>query len=79
VQERALVAKCDQVEGDLYEYWKQRSRLQWQEMGDRNIHFFHTIATQRRRRKHIVAVHCENGLEARTEKEINAEFVRYFK
>lgn len=30
--------------------WRQRSRIQWVEKGDRNTRFFHGMATQRKRR-----------------------------
>jgi hypothetical protein len=57
-----LIRRYDTTEEKLDLYWRQRSRVQWNEQGDRNTAYFHMIATQRRRRNIIVSVQNENGM-----------------
>lgn len=42
--------------------WKQRSRNQWLQHGDRNTRFFHCQATQRRRRNYIRQLRDNDGV-----------------
>ena len=42
--------------------WQQRSHLQWLQNGDRNTRFFHSTATQRKRRNFIKGLRDENGV-----------------
>ncbi|KAA3453717.1 reverse transcriptase [Gossypium australe] len=42
-------------------YWEQRTRTNWLKNGDRNISFFHKIASQRKVRNHIAALEDEIG------------------
>ena len=41
--------------------WAQRSKVQWLCDGDKNTRFFHSKATQRRRRNYIKGLYDENG------------------
>ena len=41
--------------------WAQRSKVQWLRDGDKNTRFFHSKATQRRRRNYIKGLYDENG------------------
>ena len=41
--------------------WRQRSRTSWLKEGDRNTRFFHSKASQRRRRNSLVFLRLENG------------------
>lgn len=45
--------------------WRQRARLEWLSAGDRNTHFFHLRASQRRKRNMIKAL--ANSLGVLTE------------
>ena len=42
--------------------WAQRSKVQWLRDGDKNTRFFHSKATQRRRRNYIKGLYDENGI-----------------
>ena len=41
--------------------WRQRSKVAWLRDGDRNTRFFHSTASQRRRRNYITKLHDANG------------------
>lgn len=42
--------------GRLMAYWKQRAKVRWMDEGDANTHFFHSIATARRKSNRIQGV-----------------------
>lgn len=73
-----LMQEYSKAEEDLQEYWKQRSRVQWQ-VQDRNTTYFHVIATQRKRRNMITQIIAENGEVLNEDREIMRVFVCYYK
>lgn len=60
-------------------YWRQRAKSQWACHGDRNTGFFHTVATNRKRRNMILKITNEQGEWETGEKEIRRTFINYFK
>ena len=58
--------------------WKQRSRTQWLQSGDRNTRFFHCQATQRRRRNSIQQLRDNDGVWRSSEAKIEQLLVSYY-
>jgi hypothetical protein len=58
--------------------WRQRSRIQWLQGGDQNSRFFHSKATQRKRRNIIEFIEDSVGEVRTNPQEITALFVNYF-
>ncbi|WZZ22713.1 hypothetical protein YC2023_124100 [Brassica napus] len=60
------------------EYWKQRSRLLWLKLGDRNTGFFHAITKSRKRTNGFSVIEREDGTMVHKEEEIVAVIGEYF-
>lgn len=60
-EENRVLEEYYKAENDLSDYWRQRSRLQWNTEGDRNTAFFHVVATSRRRRNQITHIESDTG------------------
>ena len=58
--------------------WKQRSKCQWLEEGDRNTRYFHTVAKSRRRNNKVERILDSNNLWRSTDEEITSIFLEYF-
>jgi hypothetical protein len=58
--------------------WKQRSRVQWLQGGDKNTKIFHSKATQRQRRNCIESIKDQDGSTKTGQKDIAELFVSYF-
>jgi hypothetical protein len=58
--------------------WRQRSRTSWLKEGDRNTRFFHSKASQRRRRNSLVFLRLENGAIITDSEQIGRQFVDYY-
>ena len=61
-------AKASTIQGDLKllmeqedAKWKQREKINWLNLGDKNTKFFHLCANQRRRTNKISSIHDEGG------------------
>ena len=59
-------------------YWAQRSRVAWLKHGDKNTKFFHSKASQRRRRNFIHGVRDNNNIWVEEPKEVADVAIDYF-
>ncbi|KAL5749548.1 hypothetical protein ACOSP7_024151 [Xanthoceras sorbifolium] len=64
--------------GAVVKFWRQRSRAMWLKDGDRNTRFFHSKATQRRRRNRIVGLMGDDGRWRDKIEEIEREVVDFY-
>ena len=58
--------------------WRQRSKIPWLRDGDRNTRFFHSKASQRRRRNYITKLHDANGGWCSSQDQVNATIVDFY-
>ncbi|GMY20521.1 hypothetical protein FCV25MIE_15760 [Fagus crenata] len=58
--------------------WKQRSRTQWLQHGDRNTSFFHGCATNRHRRNKIMGLRNNNGEWHSNPTQVQTMLISYF-
>ena len=75
---RALDSRMDELERREEIFWKQRSRQDWINHGDRNTKFFHGKAKQRVERNTISAIRDEAGQTYEDEQEIMEVFITHF-
>lgn len=59
--EEEYLKEINKAEEELDVYWRQRAKAQWACQEDRNTAFFHTAATNRRRRNMILIITNEQG------------------
>lgn len=59
-------------------YWKQRSRLLWLRLGDRNTGFFHATIKNRKRANNFSVVEDSEGTVFYKEEEISKIILKYF-
>ena len=59
-------------------FWKQKARVRWLELGDKNTKFFHSVVKQRRLQSIVHGVRDEQGNWITLEDGIGEEAVRYF-
>ena len=59
-------------------FWKQKSRVDWLQEGDRNIAFFHNSVKARRQGNSISSLVSSDGIRISSCKEISREAVNYF-
>ena len=75
---KALKHKVTLLYGREEKMWRQRSRTKWLRCGDRNTHFFHQSATQRRRHNFIESFQDKNGVVQSRDSDMAAIFMQYF-
>ena len=59
-------------------YWAQQSRLAWLKSGDKNTKFFHSKASQRRRRNFIQGIKNSEGAWVDRIEDVAGVAVQYF-
>ena len=59
-------------------YWKQRSRLLWLKLGDRNTGFFHATTKGRKRANNFSVMEDSEGVMCYKEEGISKVIVQYF-
>ncbi|XP_012853795.1 PREDICTED: uncharacterized protein LOC105973319 [Erythranthe guttata] len=70
--------ELEHLYGDLDTYWKQRSRIQWVQEGDRNTSFFHAKASTRKRANHIGGIEDNFGEWKTKPSDIEKVITEYF-
>ncbi|XP_057425675.1 uncharacterized protein LOC130719041 [Lotus japonicus] len=85
VQTDSVITEAKQVERNLDDllkqeeiFWGQRSRANWLKHGDRNTRFFHTKATQRRKRNLIEEIKDDQGRSFEKNVDIARVLQKYF-
>ena len=77
-----IIAGINKAVLDAYKaeeaFWKQRSRLLWLTLGDRNTGFFHAISKGRKARNRLTVLETPEGLPVYEEEQIVVEVARYF-
>ena len=75
---RLLEEKVNQLLDKEAKMWRQRSKIAWLCDGDRNTRFFHSKASQRRRRNYITKLHEANGGWCSSQDQVNATIVDFY-
>ena len=82
VNDTALIQNISETLNAAYlaeeEYWKQRSRLLWLKLGDRNTGYFHAITKSRKRANGFSVIEKEDGQTVHKEEEIVSVIGDYF-
>lgn len=85
VQSEKVIEETTMVEGELDSLleqeeiiWCQRSRANWLRHGDRNTRFFHTKASQRRKRNTIEELETADGRKVEEDKDLYEVLAYYF-
>ncbi|XP_073007461.1 uncharacterized protein [Typha latifolia] len=79
LKEKILRSHLEDLYLKLEVYWKQRSKVSWLKVGDRNTKFFHIYATTRKRRNSISQLKLDNGTITHQLAAIKKAFTMYFK
>ncbi|KAH7840407.1 hypothetical protein Vadar_016441 [Vaccinium darrowii] len=75
---QALKEQLQQEWDKEEEFWRQKSRINWLQQGDKNTGFFHASVLQRRTRNRITGIENSNDDWVSNGPTIAAEFQQYF-
>lgn len=82
LNDTALIQKITSEQSTAYNeeeaYWKQRSRLLWLSLGDRNTSLFHAATKGRKRANSFSVIENAAGVEVHKEEDIVKSIVAYF-
>ena len=76
IRELSLALSKAYKEEELY--WRQRSRVQWLQGGDRNSAYFHAVTKRRRSYNRLTTIEDEAGIPFHEETEIGKVFEDYY-
>ena len=74
----SVVSQLNKVMEIEESIWRQRSRVNWLQEGDRNTKFFHGYAKGRGNRNRVSGVHNNNGIWCEADNEIQTAFQDHF-
>jgi hypothetical protein len=77
-KEHVIWFKLGRLEEQLDVYWRQRAHIQWLEKGDRNTHYFHSCASERKKKNTIHKLKGEDGVMVEDEEGLKALVTNYF-
>ncbi|XP_020680564.1 uncharacterized protein LOC110098172 [Dendrobium catenatum] len=75
---RSTVGEFSATLARLATWWRQRAKVRWIEEGDANSHFFHSMASVRRRSNRVDEVKLIDGETSRDPQVIHDEFWNFF-
>jgi hypothetical protein len=61
-KEQVIRFKFSRLEEQRETYWKQRADVHWMKNGVRNTKYFHSVASERRKKNHIKKLRREDGV-----------------
>lgn len=78
-KEEVLRFKLARLEEQKNIYWRQRAKVHWPQEGDRNTHFFHKYASERRKRSRLNRLVLDDGRIVEREEEMLEQVLNYYK
>jgi hypothetical protein len=78
-EEISLMAQIETREKQEEILWRQKSRIQWLQEGERNTKFFHNSMIQRRHQNIIVSLKDQQGNKVNNHQDIQSELLQYYK
>ncbi|PKU77540.1 Putative ribonuclease H protein [Dendrobium catenatum] len=75
---RMVVGEFSETLARLATWWRQRAKVRWIEEGDANSHFFHSMASARRRSNRVNEVKLSDGASTADPAIIHNEFWEFF-